>query len=70
VQEMVQNVDQWIELVLEGATEPLGRWKWAPAIPRPGETIEHEGRDLEVSGITWSTTDPRTARLAVRATSG
>ena len=69
MKEMLENVEFWVEVVLDGATEPLGRWPWAPTAPRRGELIEHEGANLEVVGITWSTRDPRTARLTVRAAS-
>jgi hypothetical protein len=68
VQEIMQTIELWIELVLEGAREPIGRWKWAPAVPRAGEIVQHEGGDLLVVAVTWSTTDPRMARLTVRAT--
>jgi len=68
MKEMLESVELRVELILDGATEPLGRWPWAPSAPRRGELIEHEGAKLEVVGITWSTRDPGTARLTVRAT--
>jgi hypothetical protein len=68
MKEILRDVSVWVELVLEGATEPLGRWPWGPAVPVTGDILEHEGRELRVVEVRWSTADPSTVRLVVRAT--
>ncbi len=67
MKEIMQEIGLWIELVLEGSSEPLGRWRWSSSVPRAGEIVEHEDTDLEVIRARWSTQDPSIARLTVRA---
>lgn len=63
----MQESGLWIELLLEGSSEPLGRWRWSSSVPREGEIVEHEGSDLEVIRARWSTQEPSIVRLSVRA---
>jgi hypothetical protein len=69
MKEIMQEIGLWIELVLEGSSQPLGRWRWSSSVPREGELVEHEDADLEVIRVRWSTQDPSIVRLIVRAQS-
>jgi hypothetical protein len=67
MKDLMQDMGLWIELVLEGSPQPLGRWRWSSSAPRTGELVEHEGSELEVVHARWSTEDPSVVRLTVRA---
>jgi hypothetical protein len=67
MKEILRDITFWVELVLEGGHEPLGRWPWGPAVPGIGDLVDHEGRDLRITSVRWSTTDPSTVRLIARA---
>jgi hypothetical protein len=60
--------DMIVDLRLDdGSDGTLGKWAWSGSVPRAGDTIEHEGRELDVTGVRWSTLDPRQVEVRVRA---
>lgn len=41
--------------------------QWPESVPRVDDIIEHDGDDLRVVAVRWSTADPRIVKIRVRA---